>query len=302
MLISFQDQYQGVQVLTKLTDATSAAKFKRDVNIGGSKFMSVVGRGPARVSRFADLVAYNATTGAGQYYQIPKDADKPKEVIAYNGTIWTPLIEIVDEAQWKRLNITVLTGPATHYFVRGSDEIGLYPAPAANQVGGLELVFEKRQLKMTQDDFTTGTVAITNGTTTLTHSATGFTAQMVGRGFEVTDGSDNNWYRIASFTSTSVVTLDNVYQGLTVTAATFRIGEVMDIPEEYLEGPIDYAMWRYELGHDITKATTFEQNFKESLNDCKSEYGRKSASSIVNASGPARYYDPLRGTPTTIGS
>lgn len=302
MLITFQEQYQGVQDLTKLSDTASTAKFKRNVNIGGSKFVAVLGRTPGRVSRFADLVAYVAATGVGQYYQLPKDAQTPKEVRTYNGSVWVPLIEIVDEASWQRLNMTVLTGPATHYFVRGDDEIGLYPAPAAAQLAGLELVFEKRQLKLTQDDFTSGSVAITNGSNILTHSATGFTAQMVGRAFEVTDGSDANWYKIAGFTSSSVVTLDNVYQGQTVTAATFRIGEVMDIPEEYLEGPIDYAMWRYELGHDMTKAQTFEQNFLQALKECKSDYGRKTATSIVRAAPASRVYDPLRGTPTTIGS
>jgi hypothetical protein len=297
LLITFQDQYRAVQALAKLSDTLSTAKFKTDVNVGGSRFMAVLGRSPGRVSRFTDLVAYNTVTGAGQYYQIPKDADTPKEVLAYNGASWTSLIEVVDELTWRQMNRVVLTGPATHFFVQGTDEIGLYPAPAANVSEGLELIFEKRQLKLIQDDYTTGTVAIVNGTTTLTHSAAGFTEQMIGRAIELTDGSDGNFYKLSAFTSNSIMTIDNYYQGLTVTAATFRIGEVMDIPEEYLQAPVDYAMWRYELGHDTTKAQIFRDSYQEQLKDCKSNYGRKSASSIVNASKTIRQYNPLIDTP-----
>lgn len=296
MLITFQDQYGTAQSLTKLSDSVSTARFKRDVNAGGTRMMSLLGRSQSRLSRFADLVV------GQQYYQVPRDAQTPREVIAYNGTIWVPLIEIVDEMTWRQLNRTVIEGPATHYFIRGSDEIGLYPAPAANATAGLELVFERRQLKLTQDDFTTGTITVNENDATITHSAAGFTAAMIGRGFEVTDGSDKNWYKIASYTDPSNMELGNVFQGSSGSAVNFRIGEVMDLPEEYLEAPIDYAMWRYELGHDTTKAATFQQNFKDATAEAMDVYGRKGASAIVHVSRPNRVYDPLRGTPTITGT
>lgn len=73
----------------------------------------------------------------------------------------------------------------------------------------------------TIDDYTTGTVTVTNGSRTVTGSGTTFTASMVGRKFRV--GSENAFYYIESFTSTTVVTLRDIYQGTTQSAGTYTI-------------------------------------------------------------------------------
>lgn len=73
----------------------------------------------------------------------------------------------------------------------------------------------------TVDDYSTGTVAITNGTKTVTGTSTVFTAAMVGRKIRINDG--NPYYRIASFTSTTEIALEDNYQGDTETAATYTI-------------------------------------------------------------------------------
>lgn len=73
----------------------------------------------------------------------------------------------------------------------------------------------------TTDDYTTGTVEITNGSATVTGTSTTFTAAMVGR--KVRFGSDTGYYTIKTFTSTTSITLDQVYTGTTDTAATFVI-------------------------------------------------------------------------------
>lgn len=69
--------------------------------------------------------------------------------------------------------------------------------------------------------YTTGTASITAGSTAVTGSGTTWTAAMVGR--KVRFGSDTAWYRIATFVSTTSITLENVYQGTTATAATYDI-------------------------------------------------------------------------------
>ena len=73
----------------------------------------------------------------------------------------------------------------------------------------------------TVDDYATGTVAITNGTKAIAGTDTVFTASMVGRKIRI--GGENPYYRIASFTSTTAITLEDNFQGTTVTAATYVI-------------------------------------------------------------------------------
>ena len=73
----------------------------------------------------------------------------------------------------------------------------------------------------TVDDYATGTASITNGSPTVTGTGTTFTSAMVGR--KIRFGSENAYYRILSFTSTTVITLEQNYQGTTNTSATFSI-------------------------------------------------------------------------------
>ena len=69
--------------------------------------------------------------------------------------------------------------------------------------------------------YTTGTVTVTNNSKTVTGSGTTFTAAMVGRKIRV--ASENAYYRITAFVSTTEVTLEVVYQGTTASAQTYSI-------------------------------------------------------------------------------
>lgn len=69
--------------------------------------------------------------------------------------------------------------------------------------------------------YTTGTVTATTASTTLTGSGTTFTSAMVGRKVRVS--SDNAYYRIAAFVSTTELTLEVPYQGTTASGSTFII-------------------------------------------------------------------------------
>lgn len=300
--LTFMDQYQLAQQITKVSDAVNTANFKRDINTGGSRFLAALDRPTQRRSRFANVAA------SQQYYQNPEDALRPTNVLYLMGTQWVPLGEVTDEYYWRQLNWVPTTGIPTCFFIRGNDEIGLYPIPSGAVSGGLELVFELRHLSLTQDDYTTGTMALTNGSTTATHSASALTPQMAGRYLALTDGSDVNWYKIADVPTVATATLENVYQGISAAAATFRIGEVMEIPEEFLEAPVDYAMHRFFIARDTPtrysggRAKEFKDLFDAALKECKQSYGRKSGSAVVLPSGSMRPYNGLIDTPRTIGA
>lgn len=69
--------------------------------------------------------------------------------------------------------------------------------------------------------YTTGTVAMTNNSKTVTGTGTTWTSAMVGR--KIRFGSDNAYYRISAVGSTTSITLEVVYQGTTDTDATYSI-------------------------------------------------------------------------------
>lgn len=296
-MLTFQDQVTMAKEISGLTDAASVTKFKRDINQGGVQFLAALGREYNRKSRVANLVA------GTQLYQLPEDALRIGTVIASDGTYNQPLEQIPDETTWRYLTAFGTQGLPSHYFVRGFDEIGLYPTPSQSVTNGLEIVFEPKHTQLTEDDFTAGTTTVTAGNATITHSATGFTQNMVGRWFQVTDGTDGRWYRIATFVSTSALTLENYYQGYSGGGRSFRIGQVMDLPEEFLEGPVDYAIYRHYLRRGNRSAADFKSLYEQALQSARENYAQTTSSQIVDLQRVLRSYNPLRGdSPPSLSS
>lgn len=86
----------------------------------------------------------------------------------------------------------------------------------------------------TDDDYSTGTVDVTIGSTAVTGNSTVWTAAMVGRKIRV--ASQRAYYTIASRTSNTAITLDQPYQGATATAQTYSLYQ-----DEYLlRSDVDY--------------------------------------------------------------
>lgn len=292
MKLTFTDQYTIAQEISGLNDAITLAKFKRDINTGGSMFLAALGREYNRHSRTTNMVS------AQQYYQMPEDAQKLKEIIINTGGWFVPLEQVPDEFGWRMMNMMSVTGLPTHYFIRGNSEVGLYPIPSSSVIDGVELVFSPKHVQLTEADFTSGTVTVANGSTTITHSATGFTQTMEGQWFQTTDGTDERWYKVQDYTNTSTMVLENYYQGQSGSGKTFRIGQVMDLPEEYLESPPDYAMYRHFLKRGtMNKAAEFKQLFQGALDSAKDTYGNTTDSQVINSEPIFRQYNPWRGDP-----
>lgn len=250
---------------------------KRDINDGGAAFLNRLGRKFNNDFILASLVA------SQQYYQFPYKVLRVSNIRVKNGSFWYTPTLITSEEEWNGLNaITVTANYPLYWYIRGFNQLGLYPLPAGDVAGGLEISYNPQQVQMTAADFTTGTVAVTNGSATVTHSSTGFTAQMVGLWLQITDGTDGSWYKIGAFVSTSEITLENYYEGPTGTAATFRIGEVMAIPESFQDAPVYYALEKYYLSQgDQNSANGYAARFEEKIKLAKATYGKSTANSGV---------------------
>jgi len=260
----------GASPTTNIADVTNA---KSDINQALRLFKNSARRYTTRKEVTTNLVA------GQQYYTFPEDMVRITEVKSNTGSgsyNW-PLVGIDSEAIWNRYNIipnNTLMVPQ-FFFVRGRNEIGLYPIPSTNVTAGLIVSYEPRMTDMSLDDTTTTTVTVTNGSQYVTSPSTNFNTNMVGMNFSVTDGSDGNWYLITAATATQL-TLENVYQGVSESTAPCIIGLVPDIPEEYQLGLVYYACYNYYLKrNEIANASTFKGLYEELLSRFIDVYAAK---------------------------
>ena len=274
-MLTFQTLYTETQQQVQDSDATSLVLIKRAINVGAKKFGAILNR--------EWRVTYKtfSVTADQQFYQTPEDCIRIKSVTVTIGNIAYPLTEIEDEETWRLLNTRTQTSSIPEFFfVRGNDEFGIYPTPSATVASAGELAYERRMRDMSQDDYTAGTIAVTNNNAAVVGTGTTFTALMVNRWLKINDASgDGMWYKVSTFTDTTHITLENTFAGSTASGLSYAIGEIPDIPEEFHENLIDYACYRYYLRRkDVTLAGDFKALYTEGLTDCKAMYGSKTTS------------------------
>ena len=258
----------GIDPTVDLQDLANA---KQDINHALRLFKNQSRRYWTRKEVTANLVA------GQQYYTFPEDMVRITEVRANTGGYNWPLVNVDSEALWNRFNVipsnTVIV--PQFYFVRGKNEVGLYPTPSQNQTAGLIISYEPRMVDMNLDDTTTTTVTVTNGSQYVTSPSSSFNTNMNGMYFTVTDGSDGNWYPIIAATPTQL-TLENYYQGPSESGATCQIGLVPDIPEEYHIGLAYYAAYQFYLKrNEMQNATLYKSLYEDLLMQFKQAYANK---------------------------
>lgn len=259
------------QVGVQATTAQDVTNAKSDINQALRLFKNAARRYWTRKEVTTNLVA------GQQYYTFPEDMVRITEVKANTGGFSWPLVQVDSEALWNRFNVvpsnTVIV--PQFYFIRGRNEIGLYPTPSVSTTAGLVVSYEPRMVDMSVDDTTNITVTATNGSATITFPSSPFNTNMNGMSFSVTDGSDGNWYPIIAATS-SQLTLENVYQGPTGATLPCIIGSVPDIPEEYQLGLVYFACYNFYLKRkDAATATLYKGLYEDLLQKYTEAYAAK---------------------------
>jgi hypothetical protein len=273
-MITYTQLYTRVASLIGINasvDTQDVVNSKQDINQALRLFKNQARRYWTRKEVTANLVA------GQQYYTFPEDMVRITTVRANTGGYNWPLVNVDSEELWNRFNVipsnTVIV--PQFYFVRGKNEIGLYPIPSQNQTAGLIISYEPRMTDMSVDDVTTTTVTVTNGSQYVTSPSVAFNTNMVGQYFTVTDGSDGNWYPIIAATPTQL-TLENYYQGPSESGATCQIGLVPDIPEEYHIGLAYYAAYQFYLKrNEMQNATLYKSLYEDLLMQFKQAYANK---------------------------
>jgi len=181
-----------------------------------------------------DLPKTASTVEDQQYYHYPPSIYPPITSATLDiGDIDYPLDVISSQRKWDELNQITTAGTTIPQFIfPRRDDFGLWPIPGAD---GDTITFLASMVDrdMTIEDYTTGTVTVTENDETIAGAGTVWTAAFAGRWFKTT--VDGIWYRIASFTSGTSMELETVFEGTTAAGGNYTIAETPEIPPELHE-------------------------------------------------------------------
>lgn len=170
------------------------------------------------------------------YYHYPPGILSLESVTITIGDEPIPLIPITSQAVWDRFQETPISGDFPQYYFPRQSDFGIWPTPSAVRTGTVVGNFLPQRISVS--DYSAGTVVVAQNSLTVTGTSTTFTAAMVGRWFCETDAdglSIGNWYRIAAFTSTTVLTLESYFEETSLSGSTYVIAQSPELPEELHE-------------------------------------------------------------------
>lgn len=242
------------------------------------------------------------TVSQQQFYYLPYDYSKLKTVTITQGSLkWNPT-EILSRADWDNLNVipSLYSDIPNNYFIYNG-QLGFWPIPSTS-ANTITFNYKRRVTDLTLADYTTGTVTATNGSTTITGAGTGFVANYLPSAgsvlklnlwLKITPPSgDGNWYQISSLDSATSLTLVNTYAGLTTVGASFTIGQMPLLLEDYHDLLVYRALKIYfnTIVDNPKKKQQFDELYQEGIKMLDEYAGSKALN--VNLRGGIKTINP----------
>ncbi len=236
-----------------------------------------------------------------QFYNLPYDYSKLKTgTITIGNLKWTPT-EILSRSDWDKLNVFPYYSDIPNNYFIYNGQIGFWPIPATAG-NTISFNYKRRVTDLTLADYTTGTVSATNNSTTITGSGTGFLANYLSVAGSVLNlnlwikitppSGDGNWYQISSITSATVLTLVNTYQGGTASGASYIIGQMPLLLEDYHDLLVYRPLMIYysSINPDPDKKKEFTDLYNEGIKMLDDYAGSKALN--VNLRGAVNTINP----------
>lgn len=224
------------------------------------------------------------TVASQQGYNLPYNIKTILNLYVNVGNIRYQPKEVPNRAFWDSLNFVPYTSDIPQYYFIFNKQVYLFPTPSSSS-NVITVNYKARITDMSQADYTTGTVTMTNASSVIAGAGTTFTSSMAGRWIQpaMSSGGDNNWYEISSYTSTTVLGLVNQYQGTTNSSISYIIGEVPWLPEDYQDLPLYRGCQVYFTTRvpDPTRAQGFKDLYDTGHAALDAEFGSKSNSVAI---------------------
>lgn len=228
-------------------------------------------------------VVPGGTIAGTQSYDLPYNIKTLINVYVTVGSIRYQLTEAPNKAFWDSLNFVPYTSDIPQFYYIFNKKCYIFPTPASSS-NAITYSYKCRIRDLSQADYATGTVTLTNGSSVVTGSGTTFIADMVGRWIYATPPTgDGGWYEIGTYTSATVLGLVNQYQGLTASGITTLIGEMPILGEDYQDLPLYRSLEVYFTSRvpDPNRAATFKTMYDEGVALLDAEFGSKSWSVAI---------------------
>jgi hypothetical protein len=267
----------------KDTSARAQSIILQGINEGLTLFRSKLKRYWALETRKFSL------TQNAAIYQAPEDMIRGDAIYFNNGTERVPLTEMKNVDEWDNLIRQTITGYPQSFRWISNDLFEIYPAPDANYLtangAGGEIRYLRRAKPLSQSDYTTGTVAVTNGSNAVVGTGTTWSTGMVGRFLRLGDGSDDmNYYRIIAVADATHLTVENNFDGSTQSGKTYLIGEQPNIPQEYHFALISKGLHRYfRARRDRGQAKDYLDDFNMIMVQASGEYTGADTSAVIES-------------------
>ena len=278
-MLSFQNMYVLAQDLAQDTDSDSLTFFKTNINIGQHLLETELS------SFFTEETATVTTVAGTSSYDTPARFIRLENAYVTVSSVRYVMDEVHDEDEWQvyqsNQSSTSRSDVAQKIIVR-KDSFEMYPTPSsANTV---TLRYEAVSADLQYADYTTGTITtLANGAAAVTGSGTTFTAAMTGRYFKI--DADNVWYKIASFGTTTTITLDKNYEGTAISSGTetYTIGQMPITPESTHHIPVYYALMNYYQGfkQNEERGAYFRGLYEADMKRAKKTFSRRYSSKYL---------------------
>jgi len=274
---TLRNAYSSITGRTTSADLTLADQW---INDGHRKALKAV-------PHLREKVATLSTTSGTAYISLPYDFEQILDGVKI--TISSkdyPIKPAPSRAFWNAVTEGAVSSSdyAEYFWIEPSTKrIYLTPTPATSLSSALSVPYKRRVKDLGIADYTTGTAGVTSGATTVTGSGTTWTSKMAGRYIKLTESDtatsgDGEWYEIASVASTTSLTLVKAYNGTTASGASYTIGQMPLLPEDYHDAPLDWALYRYyKSKNDASRANEHLMAFKDQLKDMGADYSRISS-------------------------
>lgn len=208
----------------------------------------------------------NVAGTSSQYYPYPPGYVNADGITITVGSVNFPLKIIDSEYLWEQLNAILIQASALpqFYFPR-RDDFGIWPIPQATYSGTIYYHYRDRNLNIA--DYQTGTIAISNGSYTVTGTTTEFTRAMIGRWFTIDDPTvygQGYWYRIVDVPDSTHLTLYQPYQGDDASGISlYRVAQTPELPEDGHMSLVDGATAGFytDFRKDLDNGSLFDNKF-----------------------------------------
>jgi len=183
------------------------------------------------------LYKTTSTVEDQQYYYNPRNLRDIESITVTIDDVDYPLKSVNSQQEWDRMNAIEFQGGAIpEFFFKRRDDYGIFPIPQSDDYT-ITIAYTQRAEPLYFEDYSTGTITVTENDQTITVATGNFTTGAIKAGYWFTLADSNgepkgNWYRIGSVTDANNLELETYFEETTEAGAKYIIGQCPEIPEE----------------------------------------------------------------------